>query len=282
MSENRQKLVVQTYFKKVDSREFDAEYYALFTEDVELYFPKFGFGYGTEGLRKFGAKMSGFLESLSHDVENFTYIQSENLIAVEGTENGTLLDGRSWPDNQNSFGKFCNVFEFDGDLIKRMHIYADPDVASEDKLGISRLSGNNMDIDMKSIEEVTKEVVDTFYHLLSSGNTERIADLFADEVDWDLPGNTEKFEWVGKRKNKKEVSEFFQQLKRNIKSEEFKIDFIAIEGENAVGVGSLSSNILAYQKVFSSEITNIFKVRNGKIIKYHFIEDSYKLDKEMS
>jgi hypothetical protein len=30
-------------------------------------------------------------------------------------------------------GHFCNVFEFRGDLISRVHIYLDPDYASEDQ-----------------------------------------------------------------------------------------------------------------------------------------------------
>jgi len=39
--QEKQKRNVDTYFKKVDAGEFDSEYYGLFTEDVELYFPKF-------------------------------------------------------------------------------------------------------------------------------------------------------------------------------------------------------------------------------------------------
>jgi hypothetical protein len=30
-------------------------------------------------------------------------------------------------------GHFCNVFEFRGDLISRVHIYLDPDYAGEDQ-----------------------------------------------------------------------------------------------------------------------------------------------------
>ena len=41
--QEKQKRNAETYFRKVDAGEFDSEYYGLFTEDVELYFPKFGF-----------------------------------------------------------------------------------------------------------------------------------------------------------------------------------------------------------------------------------------------
>ena len=52
---------------------------------------------------------------------------------VEGTESGATQEGVSWPDHQISYGKFCNVFGFKGELIKRVHIYVDPDYASEDR-----------------------------------------------------------------------------------------------------------------------------------------------------
>ncbi len=48
---NTRRNKAELYFIKVDAGEFDNGYYNLFTEDVELYFPKFGFGYGKDGLK---------------------------------------------------------------------------------------------------------------------------------------------------------------------------------------------------------------------------------------
>ena len=138
--QNRQKAIAELYFRKVDAGEFDSGYYNLFTEDVELYFPKFGFGYGKAGIRKFGETMARFLKGLTHDIENFNYIISGNIVVVEGTEKGITIDDKPFPDNVTAFGKFCNVFEFEGDLIKRVHIYVDPDVTSEDSIRMMKLN----------------------------------------------------------------------------------------------------------------------------------------------
>jgi S-formylglutathione hydrolase FrmB len=136
MEENTNKYLkrqVIRYFEKIDASEFDETYYDLFSEDVELYFPKFGFAHGTSGLKLFSKTMSRHLKSLDHDIENFNIIQSGRTVIVEGTETGETTNGVKWPDNNVSHGKFCNVFEFEGELIKRVHIYVDPDYASEDQ-----------------------------------------------------------------------------------------------------------------------------------------------------
>ena len=84
--QNIRRANAELYFWKVDAGEFDNDYYNLFTEDVELYFPKFGFGYGISGIRKFGETMANILKGLSHDIENFNYIISGNMIVVKGTK----------------------------------------------------------------------------------------------------------------------------------------------------------------------------------------------------
>ncbi|WP_017748448.1 hypothetical protein [Scytonema hofmannii] len=49
--------------------------------------------------------------------------------------------GVALPDGIVSQGLFCNVFEFDGVLIRRMHIYVDPDFTSADRDRIDIFQG---------------------------------------------------------------------------------------------------------------------------------------------
>lgn len=271
---------VKIYFKKVDDGQFDEEYFNLYTEDVEIYYPKFGFEKGKNGIRNFGKVMGSHLQSLSHDIDNFKYVISDHTIVVEGTESGTTRSGKKWPDYKISHGKFCNVFEFEGEFIKRVHVYVDPDFASEDTDRVHIFKNLLKDMGEK-YRASTREVIDEFFALQFGEKKGNILDLFSENVDWDLPGNKDKFSWAGKRQTKKEIEEFFKELYSNVKPEKFEIDFIAVNGENATVTGHLSSKILAYNKVFKTEFVIIFKVLDGKIVKYHFMEDSYKLDEEM-
>jgi len=274
----KRKMNVQIYFEKIDKGEFDDQYYQLFTEDLELYFPKFEFAFGKEGIKEFGQMINGFVAELSHERKDFKYVISENFVVVEGKEN--RIHDKKCSDNIISFNKFCNVFEFEGELIKRVHVYLDCDFNSEDTERISVLNKDFQNSKHQSIA-TTKEVIELFYDIQFGRKKGDITDLFSDEVDWDLPGNEEKFPWVGKRTNKAQISTFFKQLLQNVTSEKFEIDFISINGENATAVGNLTSKIIKYDKSFSTEFVVIFKVIAGKIVKYHFLEDSYKLDREM-
>jgi len=267
------KQVVQAYFEKAGRGEFDNAFFELFTTDVEVYYPKFGFATGREGIIQFGGVIGRQLQSISFELDQFNYIESGNHIVVEGREKGVMYNGVSWPDNEIGYGKFCSVFEFRGDQISRMHVYVDPDFASLDKDRIALFKGN--------VELHTREVVELYYDLQFGRKEGNIVDLFAEEVDWDLPGNEGKFPWVGKRRTKGEIMEFFKVLGENIQPERFELDFIAVNGENAVAVGELTSKIVKYGRSFSTGFTVNFKVKNGKIVKYHFLEDSYKLNEMM-
>ncbi len=157
---------VITYFKKVDGGQFDEEYFSLYTDDVELYYPKFGFEKGKDGIRNFGKTIGGHLQSLTHDIDGFNYIISDNTIVVEGTEKGITRSGKKWPDNRISLGKFCNVFEFEGEFIKRVHIYVDPDFTSEDADRV-KIFNNPFRDTQKRTAPSTKEVLEELYAIQS-------------------------------------------------------------------------------------------------------------------
>jgi len=130
MIEQRHIEMAKQYFLKGDAG--DQTILNMFTDNVQLYFPKFGTRSGKGEVIAFIRGLLGKLESLKHEVDTYNYIASGNLVVVEGTESGVMKDGTTWPVAGGSEGRFCNVFEFDGDLITRVHIYVDPDFAGED------------------------------------------------------------------------------------------------------------------------------------------------------
>lgn len=121
--------VVREYFRRVDRA--DPSLFDLYTDDVEVYFPKFGVGRGKEALAEFAQRLGADLGSLEHDIDELDIMQaSGDRVVVEGRERGTTADGRPWPDGVVSTGRFCNVFTFRDGLISSIHIYTDPDFTS--------------------------------------------------------------------------------------------------------------------------------------------------------
>jgi hypothetical protein len=123
--------IATEYFRRVDAG--DPALLDLMTDDVQLYFPKFGVGYGKQAVSELAAGLTTEIATIEHDFDRMNMIASGDYVVVEGFERGTTSEGKIWPDPQRSEGRFCNVFQFENLLIKRVHIYTDPDFTSSDR-----------------------------------------------------------------------------------------------------------------------------------------------------
>ena len=119
--------VAAEYFRMLDAG--DARLFDLFTEDAEFYYPKYGRGVGKAALGEIAAQLGKIRTQVEHDVDSYLFIGAGDRVAVEGTTRGVLQDGRRWAAGETPAGRFCNVFEFRDGLIKRLHVYLDPDIA---------------------------------------------------------------------------------------------------------------------------------------------------------
>ncbi|MFH7018656.1 nuclear transport factor 2 family protein [Flavobacterium sp. FlaQc-47] len=123
--------ITNVYFEKIDN--WDPTVLDLMSDDVQFFFPKSGIRKGKEEWGKFGELFGKYLKSIKHDIPQLRHIVQGNFVVVEGSEQGEMTDGTKWPDGKISQGLFCNVFEFKGELITRLHVYVDPDFISADQ-----------------------------------------------------------------------------------------------------------------------------------------------------
>jgi ketosteroid isomerase-like protein len=122
--------IAKEYFIRADQGRPDI--LELFDEDAEIYFPKFGFGFGRHSLFELVQGFEGSLEYIRHDYESLTFIPPGDYLVVEGTSQGKM-SGKSWTGGQTPGGRFCNLFKFRDGRISRLHVYLDPDYTGEDQ-----------------------------------------------------------------------------------------------------------------------------------------------------
>jgi hypothetical protein len=127
------------YFRRVDSA--DPSVLDLFTDGATMYFPKLGIARGKAQIGLFAQGFGAEIVEIAHDIDNFSFYPSGEFVIVEGRERGKTRSAGAWPDGVYSQGLFCNVFEFEGELIKRVHIYADPDFNSADTARVAWAQG---------------------------------------------------------------------------------------------------------------------------------------------
>jgi hypothetical protein len=110
--------VVKRYFVRAAGR---ADVLDLFTDDVQIYFPKFGIA---TGKAAFGELVTGLLEwlrAIAHYISDFNYIIGPNAVVVEGTIYGADRQGVEWSGGKTTGGRFCRVGSRDS-LIAGMHL----------------------------------------------------------------------------------------------------------------------------------------------------------------
>lgn len=122
--------IANQYFAHLDAG--SPQLVDLFTDDVQIYFPKFGLKHGKQALIEGLTGVGSVVESFEHVNDSFVYTFNGHRLAVEGATRGVLKNGIRWAGGETPGGRFCSVFEFRGNLISRLHIYLDPDYGGED------------------------------------------------------------------------------------------------------------------------------------------------------
>lgn len=271
---------VRSYFRKVDAK--DASLLDLFTDDVAFFFPKFGLARGKAAVAEFGRRIGADAARITHDIDGLVFTVDGDRIAVEGREWGVTADGRAWPDGEVSQGRFANVFEFDGPLIRRAFIYVDPDFTGEDRQRIARYRGVQPGATPREVAARYLERVGAFW--AAPGDPQALAavvELFAEDVDWDIPGDLAGVPWIGPRRGREAAGAFFLELARRLEPRRFEVQRIVADGETAVLIGELASWVKDTGSLIETPFAFDLVVRDGRIVRYRLFEDSHAVARAM-
>src|SRR5207245_9036124 len=80
--------IAREYFIRADQGRPDL--LELFHEDAEIYFPKFGRGFGRESFFEMVKGFEGSLEYIRHDYDTLNFMPSGDFVTGEGALNGRL------------------------------------------------------------------------------------------------------------------------------------------------------------------------------------------------
>jgi hypothetical protein len=173
---------------------------------------------------------------------------------------GGLLNWSYGPDGDLSRVTGQDVAVVSGGKIVALYTYLDtpaPSEAANDGAGV-------------------RETVENFFRLLGEGDADRVAELFAEEVDWLIPGN-ENLPWIGRRSDRRQIPEVIKiigGLHVPGKSEA-SIDKVLVDGSDAVAVGRFAHTVTATGRSYSMLVAFHFTVENGQIVRMNMYEDTY-------
>jgi uncharacterized protein len=111
---------------------------------------------------------------------------------------------------------------------------------------------------------------------LAGGDSDSIAALFADHIDWLVPGNP-ALPWVGARTERSEVADYFRTMWPNFEPGKSSSDLesVVVDGEHAVIFAMFTHTAATTGRSFRTPVALHIVVRDGAIAKLHLYEDTW-------
>jgi ketosteroid isomerase-like protein len=122
----------------------------------------------------------------------------------------------------------------------------------------------------------TRSVVGEFLRRLGEWDADGIGELFAEEIDWLVPG-APGVPWVGARTRREEVSAYFRTMWSHFHTERSAsaVDQIIVEGDDAVVLGTFSHVANTTGRGWTTPVALHLRVERGLITRVHVYEDTY-------
>jgi ketosteroid isomerase-like protein len=120
-----------------------------------------------------------------------------------------------------------------------------------------------------------REIIDAFLERLGRQEADGTAELFADDIDWYVPG-AKTLPWTGRRSKRTDVAEYLRTLWANLVVSESTVDIetVLVEGDDAVVLSTFRHTVKRNGHTFTTPSAMRFHVTNGKITKMHLYEDT--------
>ncbi|MFF1378513.1 nuclear transport factor 2 family protein [Streptomyces sp. NPDC058308] len=124
----------------------------------------------------------------------------------------------------------------------------------------------------------TRAVVEEFLAARLAGDTRRMVEIFADDVDWLLAENP-AVPWIRPRSTGAECAAQSAELAEHTVAEDARasVDAFLVDGADAVLTGHLSGRVRATGKTFDGPFALRLTVENGRITRHHLYENSLSI-----
>jgi hypothetical protein len=107
----------------------------------------------------------------------------------------------------------------------------------------------------------------------------KLAELFSEDLEWEVAGDTGALPWIGTKSGRRAVVDFVNDSAAMIERIGLDVDDI-LAGENrAVILGSLVSKVKQTGKVIETYFGIILTIADGEIVRFQMLEDSFAVSR---
>ncbi|MDA2812308.1 nuclear transport factor 2 family protein [Nocardiopsis sp. RSe5-2] len=127
----------------------------------------------------------------------------------------------------------------------------------------------------------TRTVAEELLYRIGEGDTERIAELFADDVDWKLDWPEAEHgrpatPWIRHRSTPADAAANFRELAEHHVAEgaATEVERILIDGGDAVVLGEIRRTARPTGRAYRARFALHLTVEDGRVTRFHIYEDS--------
>ncbi|MGW7414302.1 nuclear transport factor 2 family protein [Streptomyces sp. NPDC054863] len=131
---------------------------------------------------------------------------------------------------------------------------------------------------VSAVAEETRAVVQEFLTARLAGDTERLVELFADEVDWLLAENP-AVPWIRPRSTGAECAAQAAEVTEHTVPADSRasVDTLLVDGADAVLMGHLSGTMRKTGRSFGGPFALRLTVEGGRVTRHHLYENSLSI-----
>lgn len=119
-------------------------------------------------------------------------------------------------------------------------------------------------------------IAQEFLGRLGKGESaEKVAELFSENLDWNIPGDIGAQPWLGKQKGRQVVIDFISNSSKMITREKFDIHDIIGNDTTVIILGELGSRLNANENLIETSFAVILTISDGLISHFLMLEDSF-------
>lgn len=126
----------------------------------------------------------------------------------------------------------------------------------------------------------TRSTANEFFRRLGNADADGVAALFAETIDWYVPGPSD-LPWTGHRTQRLQVSDFFRTMWSHFHLEQSNISLaqLIVDGDDAVAFGTFSHVASTTNRRFTTPACVHLIIKDGAITALHLYEDTYAIAK---
>lgn len=133
---------------------------------------------------------------------------------------------------------------------------------------------------MAADTRTSRTVAEKFVERLGRQDPDGIQELFAEEIDWHVPGS-DALPWTGRRTRGEEVAPYFTTMWPHFAPGRSKVvlERVVVDGGDAVLLAVFTHTVAASGKEFTTPVAMHLMVEDNRIVRMRLYEDTLAVEK---